>query len=199
MRDEKNITITTGGSRISKSWVSALWSWKDFQHRALTSPARSPETLSDYMKLPKSEQDQLKDVGGFVGGELKRSPGPRTIANIKNRTLVTLDLDNIPAHGVEKELDMVRALGVCALVYSTRKHRERAPRLRIVMPLAEPCTPEEYEPIARNIAGKLGIDQCDPTTFELNRLMFWPTLSADSEFISENSTPYRRFASSASA
>ena len=138
------------------------------------------------MKLPKSEQDQLKDVGGFVGGELKRSPGPRTIANIKNRTLVTLDLDNIPAHGVEKELDMVRALGVCALVYSTRKHRERAPRLRIVMPLAEPCTPEEYEPIARNIAGKLGIDQCDPTTFELNRLMFWPTLSADSEFISEN-------------
>lgn len=29
------------------------------------------ETIADYMKLPKSEQDELKDVGVFVAGTLE--------------------------------------------------------------------------------------------------------------------------------
>ena len=37
-------------------------------------------------------------------------------------------------------------------VYSTRKHEGAAPRLRIILPLDEPCTADEYEPIARKAA-----------------------------------------------
>lgn len=186
MGEERNIAITLGGSRWSKSWRTVLMSWDDFVRRTTTEPARSPETLSDYMKLPKSEQDDLKDVGGYVGGELEHSPGARRVENFQSRTLVTLDLDNIPAKGTEAVLDSVQALGVCAAVYSTRKHRLRAPRLRVVLPLAEPCPTEAYEPVARKIAEKLGINQCDPTTFEVNRLMYWPSLSSDGEFVAKS-------------
>lgn len=147
----------------------------------LRTPSRSMETLAEYLTLPKSKQDELKDVGGFVGGTLN---GNRRKADaVSGRDLVTLDLDNIQPGMTESILRMIggQSFGYC--VYSTRKHCEAAPRLRILIPLNRTCSADEYEPLARKLAEFIGMEMCDPTTFEASRLMYWPSCSSDSSYI----------------
>ena len=99
------------------------------------------------------------------------------------RYLVTLDADTIEPGGTQSVLNAVSGLGCAYAVYSTRKHEGAAPRLRVVVPLDEPCAAEEYEPIARKLASFLGMQIFDPTTFEAVRLMYWPSCSSDGEFV----------------
>lgn len=77
----------------------------------------------------------------------------------------------------------MEALGCGYCVYSTRKHCPAAPRLRVLVPLDRTCTADEYEPIARKLAEMVGIELADATTFEASRLMYWPSCSADGEYI----------------
>ena len=177
---DKKIKIATGGSRKAVSWVVQELSWSAFLLK-LSQPARTPETFQEYKSLPKPKQDDLKDVGGFVGGVLA---GPRRKKDSAGeRYLVTLDADTIEPGGTQSVLNAVSGLGCAYAVYSTRKHEGAAPRLRVVVPLDEPCAAEEYEPIARKLASFLGMQIFDPTTFEAVRLMYWPSCSSDGEFV----------------
>ena len=84
------------------------------------------------MAMPRGRQDERKDKGGFVGGQLS---GPRRKASaVAGRDLVTLDLDNIPAGGTDRVLKKLDSLGCGYCVYSTRKHIPAAPRLRVIFP-----------------------------------------------------------------
>lgn len=180
MRYNRELRISTGASRKSTYWPESVISWVEFTER-LKTPVRSTETIEEYLKLPKSRQDDLKDVGGYVGGSL--TGNRRKAPNVTGRDLITLDLDNIPAGRTNDILRRVDGLGCAALVYSTRKHTEYAPRLRVVLPSDRTMTADEYEPIARKIAYLLGIELCDPTTFEAFRLMYWGSCSRDSTYI----------------
>ena len=44
-------------------------------------------------------------------------------------------------------------------------------------------TADEYEPAARKMAEYIGLELMDPTTFEVSRLMYWPSCCADSQYI----------------
>ena len=91
--------------------LSELWD-------RLKIPMRGTETLTEYLGLPKVRQDELKDVGGFVGGTLN---GPRRKTNnVSGRDVIALDLDNIPAGHKDDVLRRVNALGCGYCVYSTR-------------------------------------------------------------------------------
>lgn len=68
-------------------------------------------------------------------------------------------------------------------VYSTRKHAPNKPRLRVVIPTDRTMSADEYEPCARRIAANIGIAMADPTTFEAVRLMYWPSVCCDSEYV----------------
>lgn len=180
LQNDRKIQISSGNSRRAAHWtaqallVSELWS-------RLQVPVRGPETLAQYLNLKKSQQDDLKDVGGFVGGTLS---GPRRKANnVTGRDIITLDLDNIPAGGKDDVLRRVDALGCGYCVYSTRKHQPAAPRLRVLVPLDRTVTADEYEPVARKIAAYIGLEFVDPSTFEASRLMYWPSCCADSEYV----------------
>lgn len=177
---DKSFNISAARSRTSLSWPKVTFTWNKFCEE-LSTPQRGEETLETYLKWPKAQQDDAKDVGGFVGGTFRGHK--RALSELKDRSLITLDLDRIPPNRTGEILSAVENLGHAAVVYSTRKHRPQAPRLRVILPLADPCEPAEYEPIARRIAEEVGIEYCDPTTFEGNRLMFWPSASADSEYI----------------
>jgi predicted P-loop ATPase len=74
-------------------------------------------------------------------------------------------------------------LGCAYVVYSTRKHEEVKPRLRVFILLDRSVRLEEYEPIARKSAEFIGIELCDPTTFEASRLMYWPSCCSDSNYV----------------
>ena len=180
MTAERTLTVSVGGSRKSTNWVKTEFSWPELVER-LRTPIRGSESHTAYMRMPKAQQDNLKDIGGFVGGTLRT--GRRKARNVVSRDLVTLDMDAIREGGTDAMLAAVSALGCASCVYSTRKHEPAKPRLRIVIPLDHPVAAEEYEPIARRVAEWLGIENCDPTTFENYRLMYWPSASSDSEFV----------------
>lgn len=180
MQYNRQITISVGASRTATNWQPQTLTLSALYDR-LRIPARSTETLAEYFKMPKSRQDSLKDVGGFVAGTLNGTR--RKAGAVVGRDVVTLDLDNIPAHGTDKVLEAIEALGVGYCVYSTRKHVSTAPRLRVLLPLDRTCTADEYEPIARRMAERIGMEYADATTFEASRLMYWPSCCADSGYI----------------
>lgn len=180
MKNDRIIKISVGESRKSLNWKTQVLYWSEFVNR-LGQVIKTNEKFVDYMSYAKSQQDELKDVGGFVGGTLRN--GRRKSENVIDRYLVTLDLDNIPAGETRNILSIVEGLGCAYAIYSTRKHCNNAPRLRVIIPLDRPCTPDEYVPIARKIASIIGMQFMDITTFEPSRLMYWPSASIDSEII----------------
>lgn len=172
-----SLPIATGKSRMEKNWKNKTMTWSGLLKR-LETATRTPETYAEYMKLPKGEQDRIKDVGGFVGGSL--SNGRRRADSVAERQLVALDADFAPAGMLE---DMEMFTDYAYAVYSTHKHTPDKPRLRLLIPLDRPVTPDEYEAISRKLADDIGIDYFDDTTYQASRLMYWPSVSYDGEFV----------------
>lgn len=171
------ITIAIGRSRKETNWKNKELLWSDLVKR-LEKPKITDETFEEYKNLPKSKKDQIKDVGGFVGGALHG--GRRKTKAVKWRQLLTLDADYVTGDlwaSVEIFFDF------SCVMYSTHSHSPEKPRLRLVIPLTRPVTPDEYAAISRRVAADLGIDQFDDTTYEPHRLMYWPSVAKDGEFI----------------
>lgn len=183
MNYDRQITISVGASRKSINWQPLSLTLTELYQR-LRNPPESTETLSEYLKLSKGQQDELKDsLGGFVGGTL--SGVRRKSDAVTGRDLLTLDLDNIPAGMTQEIIQRVIKLQCNYCIYSTRKHQSAKPRLRVLLPLDRTVSADEYEPIGRKIAEMIGIDLADPTTFEAHRLMYWPTLCKGGEYVYE--------------
>ena len=177
---DKVIKIATGNSRKATYWPEMELRWSEFITK-LAKPERTTETIGEYKAYPKPKQDELKDVGGFVGGTLLNGRRKNEAAGV--RYLVTLDADTIEPGGTQRVINRVASLGCAYAIYSTRKHEGAAPRLRIIVPLDQEAGPEEYEAVARKLADFIDISIFDPTTFEPVRLMYWPSCSCDSEYV----------------
>ncbi len=177
---DRQLTISTASNRHAKNWAPQRLFWSEMLQR-LAVPVRGQETLAAYLRMPKASQDDLKDVGGYVGGELNSSR--RKNNAVVGRDIITLDLDAVPAGATDDLLRRVASLGCAWAAYSTRKHEHARPRLRVLLPLSRTVTADEYEPIARKAAELLEIGWCDPTTFQPVRLMYWPSCSADSLYV----------------
>lgn len=180
MQNDKKLKISIAQNRKSLKWITEEIKWTDFIKK-ISTPIRTNETYEQFMKMKKFQQDELKDVGGFVAGELKDNR--RKAENVLNRCLVTLDADNIEPGQTQKVLNLIDGLGCSYAVYSTRKHSEAKPRLRIIIPTDRLMNTDEYEPIARKIASFIGMEIMDSSTFEASRLMYWPSCSKDSNFV----------------
>lgn len=175
----KTVIITSAPSRTSKNWIGEELLWSEFVEK-IKVPVRSNENFEDYMKLSKADRDNLKDVGGYVGGELS---GPeRNAKTCISRDIVTLDYDNISTVKLQILEENLEKLNCAAIIHSTRKHQPRSPRVRVIIPLARIVTPDEYGALSRIVAMCLDIDDVDPTTFEPSRLMFWPSVCRDAEY-----------------
>ena len=168
--------IAVGNSRMDKKWKNREISWEDLCQR-VSSTIRTTETVEEYRKLKKGAQDNIKDVGGFVGGQLRE--GRRKNGMVLCRSMLTLDMD-YGEPGIWDEIDLLHDFRCC--VYSTHKHTPEHPRLRMIIPLARGISEEEYPAVARMVAKEIGIDLFDDTTYEACRLMYWPSTSANGEF-----------------
>lgn len=170
-------TISVGESRKATNWKRETLSWDKLLDRLRTT-TRTRETVAEYRRMGKDQQDAIKDVGGFVAGELT---GPRRKGRcVKSRCLLTLDAD-FAGKEFWEDLCLLNSFACC--LYSTHKHTPEIPRLRLVVPLSRPVTAEEYPAIARKIADDIGIDMFDDTTYQPERLMYWPSTPADGEFV----------------
>lgn len=171
------IHIATGSSRTATKWKNVAMSWSDFLKKiSVTTMTR--ETVEEYKRLPKTKQDAIKDVGGFVGGWLKQ--GRRKAGSLEHRSLITLDADFATTDLLET-FELV--FGNAAAIYSTHKHTPEAPRLRLIVPLSREVSADEYQAAARKLAESLGIDLFDDTTYQPTRLMYWPSTSANGEYL----------------
>ena len=171
------LQIATGNSRMEKRWNNVEMELDEFINR-ISHTIRTAETVEQYMKMTKAKQDAIKDVGGFVGGRLKG--GRRKKDCVEFRIIITLDIDHaVP--GVIEQIEML--YNYRCFIYSTHKHTPENPRLRLVIILSRPVSPDEYVAIARKVAEDIGIEMFDDTTYEPSRLMYWPSTSADGEFI----------------
>lgn len=144
------------------------------------------ETYLTYSKLDKGEKLKCKDVGGMIAGSLvdydARSGGStastnRFDANVKDRCAVMLDFDEC---GEANPFDAYRAeFNMSACMYSTHSSTDFEKRVRLFVPLTRTVDKDEYQAVARYIAGKVGIDMVDDCSFKWCQLMFLPSAPLD--------------------
>ena len=169
--------LCIGNSRIEKHWNQVEMALTEFRDR-IAHTRRTAETVEQYKKLSKAKQDDIKDVGGFLLGSLK--DGRRKKDCVISRSGLCLDLD----YALEDTIDQVEMLfSFRAYFYSTHKHTPEKPRLRLIIPLAREVSPDEYVAVARKVAEEIGMELFDDSTYEASRMMYWPSTSADGEFI----------------
>lgn len=173
-----NLEIAVGKSRKDINWKNITLTWESLVDKLRTTH-RTAEIFTSYISAKKDRQDEIKDIGGFVGGLL--AGGRRKKDSVIHRSLICLDVDHTKDFSVWENFEIL--YGNKAMLYTTHKHSPDNPRYRMVIPLSEPVTPDKYEAIARKIAGDLGINNFDDTTYEPSRLMYWPSTSKDGEFI----------------
>jgi len=171
------LKIAYGDSRLSKRWVNKKTTFDELCER-FKATRRTTETVAEYKKFTKDKRDAAKDVGGYVLGHLKG--GRRKKDTVESRSGVTLDAD----HANCSFIDAVEMLfpHKCA-VYSTHSHTPEEPRLRVVIPLAREVTPDEYAALSRLVAEVVGMDYFDDSTYEPERLMYWPSTPSDGKYI----------------
>lgn len=180
MKYDGIIDLALGKMARSRAWKNTKTQWSDFVQR-LSETSKTNETYKEFMSANKAEQSQIKDVGGYVGGYLRQ--GRRKPENVVHRQILTLDIDFANSDFWE---DFTFQYDNAAVLHGTHKHSDESPRLRLVMPLDREVSPDEYVAISRQVAGLIGIELFDNTTFETNRLMFWPSTSSDMDYYFES-------------
>ncbi|EPZ59887.1 putative virulence-associated protein E [[Clostridium] sordellii ATCC 9714] len=70
MRFDGYIKVSTCENRKNIKYKNETLLWSDFIKR-LVNTTYTSESIDEYLSMEKSKQDDIKDVGGFVGGSLK--------------------------------------------------------------------------------------------------------------------------------
>ena len=175
--NDKALDVALGNSRKTKTWKNKPLLWSELLER-LKNTTRTPETVAEYKAMNRDKQSDIKDVGGFVGGYCNN--GSRS--DVRHRSVLCLDADFADA---ELWPDWNLLYGNAAAVYSTHKHTTAKPRLRLVVPLSRNVEPDEYQAIGRRVAEVLGIDKFDDTSYQPQRMMYWPSTSQDGDYVFE--------------
>ncbi len=179
LKYDGDLSIAVGLNLSSKVWKNTKITWGNLVQK-LATPVVTAETYKQFMNATKDEQSKIKDVGGFVGGFLTN--GKRNKTNVLYRQLIALDID-FSHENFWWDFQML--FDCAAVIHSTHKSCPGKPRHRLIIPLDREVSQEEYQAIARKVAGDLNIDLFDQSTFDVNRLMFWPSVSSDAEYYFE--------------
>lgn len=169
--------IATARKKTSRRWRTQEVSWEQFLSK-LQTPLRTGETAREYRAMSREEQGRAKEAaGGFVGGSIEG--GQRKTENVRDRWLITLDADHARPNAWRRVTALTEYRMAC---YSTHSHTAEKPRLRWIIPTDRAMTPDEYPAVARRVAEWVDIETLDPTTYEVARLMYWPTCAQDGEY-----------------
>lgn len=174
---DRQLNIATAPHRTTRTWTNTTTTWETLKQR-LANHQRTQETTHAFHQATKKQQAAIKDTaGGYLGGHLKG--GRRRKDTVENRSLVCIDLDH-PAENWQDALDMLLPNFEC-VIYSTHSHTPHEPRLRLVYPLTRNIAPSEYESVAQAITADVPEDWLDPSTFQAERFMYWPSCPKDAE------------------
>lgn len=155
------------GKLVSLTWHELV--------RKLREPVITDESVTEYAGMSNEERTDVKDVGGYIAGELER--GRRSKVTVKNRCIVTIDADDASWQDWGRFVKDNPTL--CACCHSTHSSTPEHPRLRWLFPLSRPATADEYRLIVRELSHIVGVNTVDESTDQPERLMFWPSVSFD--------------------
>jgi putative DNA primase/helicase len=173
-------------NRYAKTGVIQTLSFEQMYLAFKKNVIKTKETVEEYQKGDREFKLKAKDKGAFIAGTSEGNT--RDALSILSRNMITLDMDYCPSNILEiirNKQDITKELNFRFFVYSTHSHTPEKPRYRLIVPLMSSITVEKYEPIARAIAGIIGMENFDATTFQTNRIMYFPTVSIDGEYVCE--------------
>jgi hypothetical protein len=181
--DEHIVRVSFGGKNLGKSENDNV-GWAAFIRR-FKEPKKTREKHSCYMKENSEAKNCLKGIGGwFLGAHVEG--GKRKATNVKDRDIITLDLDNI---SVEVYESIVVHKGHWlnkfeCFIHTTRSHTPDAPRLRVVLLAGSEISVEKYEALTRIMAWHVDprMETVDPVSFRIAQMMYMPTISSDQEY-----------------
>ena len=160
----RELSIAYGNSCFAKTWSNKTTSWDDLCKR-LSTTIHTTESSEEYPNMKKSDREAAKDIGGFVGGQLRNNR--RKIEAVACRSMLTMDADHADVNFIERFLQNFR---YASCVYTTHGHTPAAPRCRIIVPLTRDVSPDEYVALTRFLAADWGIDQFDECSYNQTSL-----------------------------
>lgn len=174
--NNRPITLSVAPSRTARQWLPQRDTWSGLCTR-LAASFETSETPEEYAAADKTRRGEIKDIGGFVGGAL--TDNIRRAGHCLRRDIITIDIDRLQQGDEERLCGIVEKW--CCCIYSTHSHTAEAPRLRLVLLPSRQIERSEYEAVAKVAASEiettLGAGCVDSTTFEPERLMYWPSHS----------------------
>lgn len=174
------VKISTGRNRYENNWQNKEVKWSSFLKR-LKTPRITSETIAEYNSSPKMKKSDIKDVGGYIGGFIDGGERKKSKTSIK-RNLLALDLDYIP-EGTNFIEYLQKHLSWAYVVHTTHSHTESHPKARLIIPLKQEVNVNTYQALARYVVNLLGIDWVDTTSYQPSRLMYWPSVAKDGEYL----------------
>ena len=173
----RSLAIAYGNNRQAKQWINKTITFNELRER-LKVPIRTTESAEEYAKMNRSQRDNAKDHGGFVGGVLK--DGRRKIDTVAQRSMIALDGDRIDKKFLEGYEDFCPYTSV---LYTTHSSTEENPRVRLIFPLTRDVSPDEFVAVSRYVAQMLGIDYFDECSYQPNQLMYWPSAPSNGVYV----------------
>jgi len=123
---------------------------------------------------------RLKDNGFFIGGEVDISKKSKRLEHVKNRTVLTFDIDKPTEDVYARAKSFLPKTQM--LKYTTISHTPEKPRYRIMIPTSRALSSYEYVSVMNYMIDNLGRDSFDTTTTEVARVMFLPAVCKDGEY-----------------
>lgn len=126
-------------------------------------------TLGDVAKMLQNPGTNKREKS-YIAGELEGHY--RNHTNVINRSMLTLDLDGTQESGFKALCASLS--GFYYLWHTTYSHSEEKPSYRVLVPLAEPVTPEQYTEIVQRIISANPDASIDPSCSKPEQVMFTP-------------------------
>ena len=180
MDNEILFTLTVFPSRKVPRGKVQSYDWHSIV-AGFREPEITEESFDEYARMTNEQKTEVKDVGGYVAGELKA--GRRSKAALVSRQIITIDADHSHKQDLEFFRGFLSDLGINYLVHSTHSSTDKELRLRWLIPLSRPVNASEYRFIANYFAKSFSEKTIDETTDQPERLMFWPSVSFDAEYL----------------
>ena len=160
----------TAGARLELTWDEIIEKFR--------TPVYTDEFADEYEAMTNEQKTDVKDVGGYVAGEM--TSNRRSKAALLNRQIITIDVDHAPQNFVEATRILFSPI---YLLHSTHSSTKDQLRVRMLIPLTRPVSPDEYRYLANKLCGEIGPEAVDDSTDQPERLMFWPSVAFDAEYV----------------
>lgn len=155
-----------------------------FKDQFTPAPLKQAKAMySQFLKaIERPKIGRKNSNNSFVGGVVVHH---RKNDNVKSRSLITLDFDDIP-RGIEHLFDHIADnFEYSFAMYSTHNHSEEHHKFRVIIPLAVSVdiTPRKYKRLVEYICTQLlKAPFVDPSSYVISQVMHFPTCLDESNY-----------------